>query len=217
MISALEMRVQLKRLMQRHQIAAPALVNIPLTAPTVGAMVVTGLASTTTLDLERTKVRRRAFYWGKHFPPLLYRHDPDQVAGEILALDYDAQGQLRIRARVDHVEARRCGAFSVSMNVEDYEFRDVDDKSFHAFIKRATLTEVSLTQTPANANALVTSRWLAPPQTPPTNQFYSLMQAKVTCLTKLVPLLALAVPERDQPPPPTSFRQLVAAINAKGA
>lgn len=53
---------------------------------------------------------------------------------------------------------------------------------------------------------------------PPIVEFYSLMQQRVACLQKLVPLLAVVAQERGHAPmdvrPSNSFRQLVQQIQA---
>ena len=92
-------------------------------------------------------------------PPLLYRHDPKQVAGRIDEMSHDSDGNLRIRATVTHEQAKRCPAFSVAAKVTAYELRDEDSPNFYAVITAAEITEVSLTPTPANPNALVLNRY----------------------------------------------------------
>jgi hypothetical protein len=63
------------RLMRSHRVL-PRPHVIPLSQPTEYAMVMEGLASTTDLDLDRVRFRRRAFTilpWAD-FPPLLFKH-----------------------------------------------------------------------------------------------------------------------------------------------
>jgi hypothetical protein len=72
-----------------------------------------------------------------------------QVAGRIESLDYDQEGQLRIRAYVDHPLASRCGAFSIRGRIVAYELREVDNQIFHALVTHAELTEISLVEQPA--------------------------------------------------------------------
>ena len=57
--------------------------------------------------------------------------------------------------QVDHPAALRAPAFSVAIKVVDYEIRDADSPDFFALITRAELTELSITDRPANANALI--------------------------------------------------------------
>jgi phage head maturation protease len=55
--------------------------------------------------------------------------------------------------------ARRCNAFSVGVTVRDeYEIINADRPDFYALIKYAELTEISLTDTPANIHARVHNR-----------------------------------------------------------
>lgn len=159
--AALEMNIRIGRLMQKHGIA-PTQITIPLAEPTEYPMVLEGLAATTDIDAQRMKLRAYAF----GFPlrrksrdvPLLYRHDPEQVAGRIDEIDYDARGNLRIRALVTHPLAKRCGAFSIGARILDYELRDETGPDFHALVTNAELCEVSMTPAPANPYARVTRR-----------------------------------------------------------
>ena len=209
---ALEMRVQLRRLMNKHQ-HQPTLCHVPLAPHTPHTMMLLGFASTTDTDADRVKFRSHAFTWDRRqLPLLLHKHNAAQPAGTIESLDYDTNGNLRIRARVDHPEARRCNAFSVGATVVAYEFRDEDNANFHAVIKQAVLTEVSLTETPSNPQALVQHRWQALPQH--EHKIYSLMAAKVAVLQeRLVPLLKDALVAQQPPPKPPTFRQLIAHMN----
>jgi hypothetical protein len=121
-----------------------------------------GFASTGDVDFDRC--RFASFVFGllrKSKIRLLYAHDPNQVAGEIEELSYDAHGRLMIEARVDHLEARRCNGFSVGGRVRAYELRDVDNKGFHAVITDCGLSEISLVERLANRFAVVQSRFSA--------------------------------------------------------
>ena len=193
----------------------------PMTAPTAGAQVLEGFASTTAIHSNRCKFRGFAFGILRGRVPLLFRHDETQVAGEIEELSYDQWGNLQIRARVDHEQARRCCAFSVAGRVLEYELRDVDTPNFHAVITDATLSEISLTDRPSNAAALVTSRYPASPHA----AFYDQMQRYVGAMKQLVALLPAAVmaatataapaapPTPSRVRPRTSFGQLADALN----
>ena len=75
----------------------------------------------------RMKFRAYAFGWPLlfrgGFPKLLYKHEETR---RIDKLEYDNQGQLRVRATVTHEQARRCGAFSIGAKVLTYELRNTD-------------------------------------------------------------------------------------------
>jgi len=107
---AMQMKLDLARLAVTHGIATKP-VTVPLSAPTDGPMTLTGLASTIDVDLTRQKFRGWAFdnpcllLKGHPRPPLLYKHDPEQIAGTITHLVYDDRGQLRISADVSHERA----------------------------------------------------------------------------------------------------------------
>jgi hypothetical protein len=166
---ALAMRVQLARLQQRFNIA-PAPVLIPLRQDTIdGPVILEGLASTGDVDLTRMKFRGYAFInhctylSGYPKPPLLWKHDAAQVAGEIQTLRYDDRGNLRISASVTHEQAKRAGAFSVGAKVLAYELKDADSPDFYALVTSAEIAEISCTDLPANPHALVQHRYKAPP------------------------------------------------------
>jgi phage head maturation protease len=122
------------------------------------------LASTTNLDLSRQKFRAYAFnnpcllIRDYAVPKLLFKHDESQIAGVINSLSYDNRGNLRIRAEVTHPLAARCNAFSIGARILEYEIVDGDNENFHALISNAEVTEVSLTDRPANPHAVVQSR-----------------------------------------------------------
>ena len=73
----LALSLALHRLRQHHNVDFQAVV-LPMLPPTTGPMIVQGLASITTIDREHTRIRARAFTWGKDVP-LLFRHG--EVAG----------------------------------------------------------------------------------------------------------------------------------------
>jgi hypothetical protein len=182
---ALAMRLKLKNLMQRHRVQPEPCV-IPLTDPTDHPMILEGYGATIDLDADRTKLRGWAFGPPERLNvPLYYKHDPDQVAGKIWDLAYDNEGNLLCRTEVHHPLARRCGAFSVAARVDDYEIRNAEGPDFYAVIRSATLTEISLTDSPSNPNALVMERY----RVSPTVQVLDLMTERVARLQQLTRLI----------------------------
>ena len=98
MQTALELRARLRQLQRHYQVVSePA--RLPLTEPQPYAQIFEGIAATTDLDLDR--MRLIPFAFGRTLPssvPLLIRHNPTAVAGEIQGLHYDHNGTaLRIR------------------------------------------------------------------------------------------------------------------------
>ncbi len=165
---AMTMRLALARLAVRHGIAAKPC-SLPLFDPVDGPLDVEGLASTVDVDLDRARFRAYAFcnlslfLKGYALPPLLYRHDETQVAGEIDSLTYDEHGNVRVRCTVTHEQAKRCGAFSIRAKILAYELRETETRDFHAVVTDAEIVEVSLTDCPANPRALVQHRHRAAP------------------------------------------------------
>jgi hypothetical protein len=136
---ALKMKLELSRLASQHGVMSTPITILP-SGPVDYPVILGGYASTTDIDGERMKFRRLAFnnpfFWlsGYKLPPLLYKHDPEQIAGEIESLTYDKAGNLKIRAHVTHEKAARCNAFSVRAKILEYELIDTDSKNFHALV-----------------------------------------------------------------------------------
>jgi len=95
--------------------------------------------------------------------PLCYDHQPEQRAGRVELLAHNDRGELMIRAYVDHPEAGRCNAFSVSGDVLDYSLHDTDRPSFFARIEKVRLREISLVPAPVDRSARVLRRELPSP------------------------------------------------------
>ena len=163
MTSAME--AQIARLQAHHRVPLPQPAALPLAEPTDCPLIVAGLASTFDFDSARCAIAPYALSWPSDpLPPLLYRHDPKQIAGRIMELGFDDRGRLRIRAYVDHQEAKRAPAFSIGFTVQAYEIVNPDSpSSFHSLVRKGVVTECSLTPEPCNRHALVQSRTRASP------------------------------------------------------
>jgi phage head maturation protease len=186
MQSALELRSRLRQLQRKHQLA-PVPCLVPLADPVAYPMILIGAAATTDQDLDRMQLEPFAF---GTLPDcrsvrLLLRHDPTVVAGTVTNLDYDSRGNLRVRARVEHPEARRLGAFSAGFRVVECELRDADSEHFFGLLKRVELTEISLTDNPSNPKARVEQRIPAA-----LSDWHTLMQQRVQLVAKGLQLVA---------------------------
>jgi hypothetical protein len=189
---ALAMRLKLRHLMQRHRVQSNP-VKIPLSDPTDHPMHLEGYCSTDSVDGDRCAFRKYAF----GFPlrrqyrnvPLLFKHDPNQVAETIDDLEYDDFGDLCVWTTVTHPMAKRMGAFSIGAVVLDYEIVNADSPNFHALTTQAELTEVSLTDTPSNPFAIVHDR----NRVSPAVQTYELLTAKMKLLQKMTALIQKGV------------------------
>lgn len=86
--NAVRMELEIAHLARRHGVTLKSARIIPLSAPIDYTADIEGLASTVDVDLGRQKFRAWAFsnlcltISGFPWPPLLYRHDPQQVAGQ---------------------------------------------------------------------------------------------------------------------------------------
>lgn len=196
---AMALRLSLGRLCKDRGVARTPVV-LPLLPSVDLPQILCGLASTTAVDLDRCKFRPFAIVnVGKFIeqPPLLLKHDVDRVVGRIEDLDYDDRGNLRISARVDDPVARRCPAFSVAAKVIEYEIIDGGRDDFYALIRKAEITEVSLTEAPANPAALVTTRITARPE----QSIGDLLIRKIGVLQKIVGLMRETSGRAKEPAP----------------
>jgi len=205
------MEAQSARLQAHHRVAMPQPVPLPLAEPVDYPLIVEGLASTFDFDSARCAIAPYALSWPcDPLPPLLYRHN--QVAGKIRELSFDDHGRLRIRAYVDHPEAKRAPAFSIAFTVLQFEIINPDSPTgFHSLVRKGVVTECSLTPEPCNRHALVQSRTRASPG-------YDDVLAAVTRAQKALEALMQSPP---QPPherpeikagPPVILGRLPAAI-----
>lgn len=159
--SALEMRVKLDRLRRHHSLAAPTPVTVPLSAPTERAQVLTGRATTTTIDLQRQCFRGWCFgAIHRCTYPLYFKHitGSGKDVGTIDRLDYDAHGAVIVTATVTDPTARRAGAFSIGVSVRRFQIQNEASPEYFALITEAVIDEISLTDVPANPACLVSSR-----------------------------------------------------------
>ena len=152
------LKQKLMQLMREHRVAPIVREPLPLLPSVVCSQIAEGYAATSDVDSDRMSFLAGSLIWddlGKI--PLLVRHS-DKVAGKLLSLDYRPDGRLLVRAQVDDPEARNMPAFSVAATVIEFEVRDEASACFHFVIRKAVLDHVAITDRPANAFALVTSR-----------------------------------------------------------
>jgi hypothetical protein len=167
------------RLRKQHAVTADVFM-VPLAPPSDQPMILEGLAAAAETDLERVQFRPWAFTWDRTLPPLYLKHDEGHPVGTIQSLSQDRRG-LHIRATVTDPHARRFAAWSIGANVLEYEIRNEGTPDFFALVRRAELTEVSLTDIPANPKALVQRRY----PVPATNTFFELMAKRVGLVQQL--------------------------------
>lgn len=135
-----------------------------------------GLASPSTIDDQHTKFA--PFCWtpfNKQIP-LLLRHDPKRMVGRVDQLTMTAEG-LKVRVIAADPVARRQPAFSIAATIHHYTIRPD-----HALVTCATLDEISLTDRPANRDALVDFRY----PLPASSEFYDLLSEKMKRISQLV-------------------------------
>jgi phage head maturation protease len=184
-MSALAMQTALQRLFIRDGLTPKSFVAGLVDDP--GAPVIlSGLASTGDQDGEHCRFASRAFGdVSLARVPLLYDHDPDQVAGTVDDLHYDSDGRLVATVTAGHPLARRCSAFSIGARIRSYVIHDNGPGKFFAEITKAELTDLSLVPRPVNPQARVLSR--RPPC--PQAMFWELTRQRVACLQKLVNII----------------------------
>jgi hypothetical protein len=240
---AMAMRLALAKLAVRHGVALPAPAMLPLTPPADdGPLLIEGVADVAgNVDHTRMMFAPRAFTLPmikSRMPRLLYRHSAESLAGTVDDLRYDLDGNVRRCAHVTDALAKRAPALSVSATVHAFELINTDTPDFFARILSASITEISLTPSPANGAALITRRY----KEPAALKFYDLMSDRVKVLIKHVEIIrqvaencardnavAPKSPARTEPrgiqrppmiaPPrrPTQFSALAAALNERTA
>ena len=115
------MNKEMSELMARHGVTLAPPSAAPLSDPTEGRMLLSGLAATLDTDSERIQ--------------FMFNHT-DQCAGRIEQLAHNDRGELVVTAFVDHPMAVRCNAFSVSGDVIDYSLHDINTPDFFAKVGR---------------------------------------------------------------------------------
>ena len=124
------------------------------------------------------------------------------------------------------------------MKVSSFEIVNPDSKDFHGLITRAEITEVSLTDVPANQYALVQSRYATPPfalyakargeQDDLFSRAFTLLQKQLEAIGTLANVSHArhsaqadvansrhSPPARARPPSPTQFRSLVDQLSMR--
>jgi hypothetical protein len=155
---ALVLRANIRELQRRYR-CVPTPHVMALGPPQSGPVIVTGIAADCSRDRDHMELAPGALILPSDCRtlPLLSRHDPTKRVGEVQQLDYDGR-TLRIRARVEHAEARRLCGFSIGMRLLDGELINADSANFYGLLKRAEISEISLTDRPSNPHALVLDR-----------------------------------------------------------
>ena len=186
------MRLQLRTLMLRHHLV-PQPVQLPLFDQSNHDLVVEGYASTDDVDGDRVKFRPYCFGWPLLFrngyPPLYLKHDTAREVGRVDHCQYDDFGSVQIWATVTDAVAKRMPAFSIACVVHSYQIINPERPDFFGLITSAEITEVSLTDAPANPTCLVMDR----NPVPPTVKSYELMRDKVACLQQLSTIIQKGV------------------------
>ena len=151
---AMAMRLDIARPALKLDLVPRPFTPLPSLAAIDGDIVVEGLAAPDTRDREFMKFSSACWLRRRRDIPLLFRHQPGRIAGEILDIEARYEG-LFIRARLSDPEAKRCSYFSVAATIKDYELRQVDDpQNAHALITACDLDEVSITPDPVNPDAM---------------------------------------------------------------
>jgi hypothetical protein len=189
---ALAMKVALARCAERHGTLPPESCELPLSDPCPGPLCIRGVAAATSIDSQRTAFSPKCF--GFKFDlktiPVLYRHDSSRVIGTLDEVSYGPRGELIAQATIDDPEAARCPAFSVGATILRYELVDEHLPTAYARVLEARLEEVSITRSPANADAIILEKWPAAP-----GRFFILMQRRVELIAAMAAMLA-PPPER---------------------
>jgi phage head maturation protease len=131
---------------------------LPPLPPIDGEVTLSGYAMVwSTIDHERMAFRPNSISFPKQVP-LHWRHDETRTIGTVTSLVADVRG-LKATAITAHPLAKNAGAFSIGVGIDRYQICDDGTDNVHAVVHAARLCELSITDRPANAQALVTARW----------------------------------------------------------
>ena len=226
---ALQMCHRLRQLTDRHGVTAALPTQLALAPPSDRPVIVTGIAAHVgSIDGDRMMFRPSASRcrFAARCRRCCFRHDPKQVAGHVNELSHDADGHLRIRATVDLETGQTRPAFSVAATIHAYEICNADSPNFYALITSAEVSEISLTPSPANSNALVLNRYEQCARVALLDHASAGFKKAIEYLNVLqqyldaprAPAPPPRAPAKRAPPPvisrrPTQFRSLVQAMN----
>lgn len=164
---ALQMKYRLGELAKAHRVTLPTAYTTESLLPICDddRVILSGYASTFDVDAERMRFAPNALRWFSWaMPPLLLRHRPGAI-GTVDRLEFSSCG-LRCSVSTDHELGKLMPAFSIGATIQAYVLRDADTPQFYADVLVATLDEVSLTDRPCLASALVNQRMPALPYLP---------------------------------------------------
>ena len=128
--------------------------------PTATPMMLSGLASSTDVDIEHVAFAPFAFDPLPQTCLLHYDHILIRLPALSRRSPTTSAAELMIRPIVDHPEARRCNACG---DVLDYSLHDTDRPSFFARVEKVRLREISLVPAPVDRSARVLRRELPSP------------------------------------------------------
>jgi phage head maturation protease len=131
---------------------------LPPLPPIDGEVTLTGYAMVWNVtDHERMVFQRNSLTW-ERMPPLHWRHDETRTIGTVTSLVADVRG-LKATVTTAHPLAKNAGGFSIGCGIDRYQICGAGTDNVHAVVHAARLCELSITDRPANAQALVQHRW----------------------------------------------------------
>lgn len=160
------MTLELRDLRQRHNLQVvdpkPLPPLPPLDAP--HGVLIKALASNSSIDLDRGRFKPGSIRVDPDNPPkLILRHDPAlREVGTIHDIEYRPNGDLIIDAIVVDPVAAALPGLSVGVTVHKFALHE-EGADPHGEVEEGVLSEISMTETPANLKCRVQSRRPAEP------------------------------------------------------
>ncbi len=131
---------------------------LPPLPPIDGEITMVGYATVWNVtDHERMAFRPNSISFPKQVP-LHWRHDERIGIGTVDNIKADVRG-LKVTVTTAHSLAKNAGGFSIGCGIDRYQICDDGTDNVHAVVHAARLCELSITDRPANAQALVQHRW----------------------------------------------------------
>jgi hypothetical protein len=164
--NGLRMTLEMRDLRKRHnlQVVDPRPMPLPPPLDAPRGAIIKALASESSIDLDRGRFKPGSIRFDPDNPPkLILRHDPDlREVGTIHDLEYRPNGDLIIDVIVTDPVAVNLPGLSVGVTLHRFVLHE-EGANPHGEVEEGVLSEISLTEQPANLRCTVQKRRAAEP------------------------------------------------------
>jgi HK97 family phage prohead protease len=156
---ALKMTLELRELRRKHGMENP-LKPLPLLPPLQAphGVLIKALASDSSVDLDRGRFAPGSIKLAEGLR-LLLRHNPEREVGEIIDVDLKPNGDVVVDALITDPSAANLPGLSIGATVRKFSTHDAESRTgFRCEVEDCTVSEISLTEHPANLRCTVQER-----------------------------------------------------------